>query len=226
METRSGRLDFTPHSAPHTVALRLGFDRPVLSVAIALAGYECALWRLGPSRPAADRRSPGGGRRTGRRRLGGARHRHALPSRRQQRFLLRLDRLPPLRRARCARRACRTSSARCATRCWKARGRGEHAVPHALCRQPRARLPARDDARRAVHVPPAGAARPLRAPGFRRWLPRWRPPPRRCRRRAARRLDPCSPPPPRAWCASASPGATTAPASAPPGARPSSRGCW
>ena len=40
METRSGRLDFTPHSAPHTVALRLGFDRPVLSVAIALTGYE------------------------------------------------------------------------------------------------------------------------------------------------------------------------------------------
>lgn len=40
METRSGRLDFTPQSASHTVVLRLGFDRPVLAVEIALAGYE------------------------------------------------------------------------------------------------------------------------------------------------------------------------------------------
>lgn len=40
METRSGRLDFPPQSGSHTVVLRLGFDRPVLSVAIALAGYE------------------------------------------------------------------------------------------------------------------------------------------------------------------------------------------
>ncbi len=42
METRSGRLDFTPHSGPHTVALRLGFDRPVLSVAIALPATKRA----------------------------------------------------------------------------------------------------------------------------------------------------------------------------------------
>ncbi len=40
METRSGRLDFPPQTGSHTVVLRLGFDRPVLSVAIALAGYE------------------------------------------------------------------------------------------------------------------------------------------------------------------------------------------
>ncbi len=40
METRSGRLDFLPQSHSHTVVLRVGFDRPVLSVAVALAGYE------------------------------------------------------------------------------------------------------------------------------------------------------------------------------------------
>ena len=40
METRSGRLEFPPQSAPHTVALRVGFDRPVLSVAIAITGYD------------------------------------------------------------------------------------------------------------------------------------------------------------------------------------------
>jgi len=40
METRSGRLDFPPQSGQHTVALRLGFDRPVLAVEIAIAGYE------------------------------------------------------------------------------------------------------------------------------------------------------------------------------------------
>lgn len=40
METRSGRLAFPPQTGTHTVVLRLGFDRPVLSVAIALAGYE------------------------------------------------------------------------------------------------------------------------------------------------------------------------------------------
>lgn len=40
MITRSGRIDFTPQSGPHTVAMRIGFDRPVLSVEVALAGYE------------------------------------------------------------------------------------------------------------------------------------------------------------------------------------------
>ena len=40
METRSGRLEFTPQTASHTVTLRVGFDRPVLSVAIALVGYD------------------------------------------------------------------------------------------------------------------------------------------------------------------------------------------
>lgn len=40
METRAGRLDFLPQTAPHTVALRLLFDRPVLAVAIGLTGYS------------------------------------------------------------------------------------------------------------------------------------------------------------------------------------------
>ena len=40
METRSGRLVFPPQSASHIVALRVGFDRPVLSVAIAINGYD------------------------------------------------------------------------------------------------------------------------------------------------------------------------------------------
>jgi hypothetical protein len=40
METRTGRLEFSPQSAAHTVVLRVGFDRPVLSVAIALNGYD------------------------------------------------------------------------------------------------------------------------------------------------------------------------------------------
>ena len=40
METRSGRLEFLPQSSAHTVVLRIGFDRPVLSVAVALSGYE------------------------------------------------------------------------------------------------------------------------------------------------------------------------------------------
>lgn len=40
MITRSGRIDFTPQSGPHTVSLRIGFDRPVLSAEVALAGYE------------------------------------------------------------------------------------------------------------------------------------------------------------------------------------------
>ena len=40
METRTGRLEFPPQPGQHTVVLRLGFDRPVLAVAIALAGYE------------------------------------------------------------------------------------------------------------------------------------------------------------------------------------------
>lgn len=40
METRSGRLEFPSQSAPHSVALRVGFDRPVLAAAIALTGYD------------------------------------------------------------------------------------------------------------------------------------------------------------------------------------------
>jgi hypothetical protein len=40
METRSGRLEFPPQSGSHSVVLRLGFDRPVLAVEVALAGYE------------------------------------------------------------------------------------------------------------------------------------------------------------------------------------------
>jgi hypothetical protein len=40
METRSGRLEFPPQSAPNIVALRVVLDRPVLSVAIALTGYD------------------------------------------------------------------------------------------------------------------------------------------------------------------------------------------
>jgi hypothetical protein len=40
METRSGRLEFPPHTGPHTIALRVGFSRPVLAVEVALAGYE------------------------------------------------------------------------------------------------------------------------------------------------------------------------------------------
>lgn len=40
METRTGRLDFPPQSGPHTVGMNIGFDRPVLSVEVALVGYE------------------------------------------------------------------------------------------------------------------------------------------------------------------------------------------
>lgn len=40
METRAGRLDFPPHVGQQSIALRLGFDRPVLAVQIALVGYE------------------------------------------------------------------------------------------------------------------------------------------------------------------------------------------
>lgn len=40
METRSGRIDFPPQSGPHTVGMNIGFDRPVLSVEVALVGYE------------------------------------------------------------------------------------------------------------------------------------------------------------------------------------------
>lgn len=40
MITRSGRIEFTPQSGPHTVTMRIGFDRPVLAVEVALVGYE------------------------------------------------------------------------------------------------------------------------------------------------------------------------------------------
>lgn len=40
METRSGRIDFPPHAGAHTIPLRLTFDRQVLSIEIALRGYE------------------------------------------------------------------------------------------------------------------------------------------------------------------------------------------
>ena len=40
METRRGRIDFPLHVGPNTIRLRLTFDRPVLAIEVALAGYE------------------------------------------------------------------------------------------------------------------------------------------------------------------------------------------
>ncbi len=40
METRSGRIVFPSHVGSHTIAMNVLFDRPVLSVEVALAGYE------------------------------------------------------------------------------------------------------------------------------------------------------------------------------------------
>ncbi len=40
METRSGRIDFLPHVGSHTLPMNIVFDRRVLSVEVALAGYE------------------------------------------------------------------------------------------------------------------------------------------------------------------------------------------